>query len=697
MADFTGDEGSNTITGTEVADTILGLGGDDVLEGLGGDDLLDGGAGFDIADYKLAGAAVVVDLGAGSASGGAGNDTLVSIEGVIGSEFADTLTGDDNNNFFRGRLGDDIIDGRGGTDRAVYDQAGGAVVVDLLAGTASGADGNDTLLNIENLRGSAFDDTLTGNDGANDIQARDGNDTVHGGGGNDVLLGEAGDDTLYGDAGDDYLDGWTGSDQLFGGEGADVLRGGLGDDTLDGGPQATGQADLADYRGAAGPVVVDLAAGTASGADGNDVLIGIEGVYGSEFDDHFTGTGGKEYEMFRGGGGDDHIDGGDGFDIAQYQFAIGPVVIDLAAGSTSGPDGQDTLVSIEGVIGSGFADTVNGSSRDDWIRGGGGDDLIDGGGGFDRAVYDSASSAVTVDLAAGTATGGDGNDTLVSIENLRGSNFADTLSGDDGANDIEARGGNDIVHGLGGNDNLRGEAGDDQLYGGDGNDVLGGGAGDDLLDGGNQIYFDFANYTGASAAVTANLATGTGGGTSEGVDTYIGIEGLLGSHFDDILIGDAAQNVLRGNRGNDLIDGGGGTADDLGPNDASLGDFVDYRDAQGAVHVDLAAGAASGADGNDILVDIEHVFGSAHADTVVGDAGNNLLRGRGGDDLIDGGAGIDRADYRDAAGPVTVSLNDDGSGSSSGADGNDTLLNIENLQGSELYGDTLSGNVHANW
>ena len=699
MAEFTGDDGNNTISGTEGADTLLGMGGDDVLAGLGGDDSLDGGAGFDIVDYSLAAALVVVDIGAGSASGGAGNDTLVGIEGVIGSDFTDTLTGDDNNNFFRGRLGDDAIDGRGGTDRAVYDQATGAVVVSLLAGTASGADGSDTLLNIENLRGSAFADTLTGNDGANDIQARDGNDTVHGGGGNDVLLGEVGDDTLNGDAGDDYADGGAGSDQLFGGAGGDTLRGGLGDDTLDGGTQGTGQADFADYRAAAGAVVVDLVAGTASGADGNDVLIGIEAVFGSAYDDHFTGTALLDYEYFRGGLGNDVIDGGAGFDIADYGSASASVVIDLVTGTTSGADGADTLIGIEGISGGAFADTLLGAAGNDWLRGRAGDDSIDGGAGFDRAIYEQASSAVTVDLAAGTASGGDGSDTLVSIENLRGSNFADTLSGDDGANDIEARGGNDIVRGLGGNDTLRGEAGDDQLYGGDGNDVLAGGAGDDLLDGGGQAvgFVDIANYTGASAGVTANLATGTGGGASEGTDTYVAIEGLLGSHFDDILIGDAATNYFRGNRGNDLIDGGGGTADDYTNARNDIGDAADYRDATGSVAVNLATGTASGADGTDILIDIEHVTGSAHADTLTGDAGNNLLRGRGGDDLIDGGAGIDRADYRNATGAVTASLNDDGSGSSSGADGNDTLAGIENLQGSELYGDSLSGNVHANW
>ena len=306
---------------------------------------------------------------------------------------------------------------------------------------------------------------------------------------------------------------------------------------------------------------------------------------------------------------------------------------------------------------------------------------------------------MTVDLATGTASGGDGNDTLVSIENLRGSNFGDQLSGDDGANDIEARGGNDIVHGLGGNDTLRGEAGDDQLFGGEGQDILIGGAGDDLLDGGSQPlgFPDIANYTGATAPVTASLAAGTGGGANEGTDTYVDIEGLLGSHFDDTLTGDAAQNYFRGNRGSDLIDGGGGTADDQTNNRADFGDTADYRDASGPVTVNLAAGTASGADGDDTLIDIEHVTGSAHADILVGDAGNNLLRGRGGDDIIDGGAGIDRADYRNATGSVTVSLNDDGSGSSSGADGNDTLLAIENLSGSELYGDTLSGNVHANW
>ena len=91
---------------------------------------------------------------------------------------------------------------------------------------------------------------------------------------------------------------------------------------------------------------------------------------------------------------------------------------------------------------------------------------------------------MTVDLATGTASGGDGNDTWSASRTCADPISPITLSGDDGANDIEARGGNDIVHGRGGNDNLRGEAGDDQLFGGEGQDVLAGGAGDELLDGG---------------------------------------------------------------------------------------------------------------------------------------------------------------------------------------------------------------------
>ena len=109
--------------------------------------------------------------------------------------------------------------------------------------------------------------------------------------------------------------------------------------------------------------------------------------------------------------------------------------VDLAAGTASdGTGGTDTLISIERVIGSNFNDTLRGSAAGNSFTGEAGDDLIDGRGGIDFVFYGRAPRAVTVDLAAGTARGGEGNDRLISIEEVGGSNFGDRLFGTNGAN-----------------------------------------------------------------------------------------------------------------------------------------------------------------------------------------------------------------------------------------------------------------------
>ncbi|HBR68800.1 MAG TPA: hypothetical protein DEA55_05425, partial [Rhodospirillaceae bacterium] len=81
----------------------------------------------------------------------------------------------------------------------------------------------------------------------------------------------------------------------------------------------------------------------------------------------------------------------------------------------------------------------------DTLDGGAGDDILDGGTGIDRALYNAASSAVTVSLAITAAqnTLGAGIDTLLDIENLTGSGFNDTLTGNSGDNSIDGGSGND--------------------------------------------------------------------------------------------------------------------------------------------------------------------------------------------------------------------------------------------------------------
>jgi Ca2+-binding RTX toxin-like protein len=240
------------------------------------------------------------------------------------------------------------------------------------------------------------------------------------------------------------------------------------------------------------------------------------------------------------------------------------VAVSLAAGLASGSDAQgDTLSDVENVIGSAFSDTLTGDANDNILAGAAGGDRLDGGAGSDTACYASAAAAVTVSLASGSGSGSDAQgDVLISIENLTGSAFNDTLVGDNSANVL-----------AGGDD------GADQLNGGGG--------------------VDTASYLDSAAAVTVSLATGTGlGGAAEG-DVLVQMENVSGSAFNDTLTGDTSVNVLVGGDGNDVINAGAG--DDFlvggaGDDDIIGGDGIDtlsYAIATAGIHIDPPAASAA--------------------------------------------------------------------------------------------------------
>jgi hypothetical protein len=174
-ADISRGEATGTILdcdilGTSSADTLRGTAKAEVICGLGGNDTISGGGGHD------------------ELRGGAGNDTL------------------------DGQAGDDVLDGGAGRDTVTYAGSPNGVSVDLGTGRASGW-GEDGLVSIERVVGSAYADTLAGSSGTEELL---------GGGGRDVLRGREGDDTLHGGAGADDLDGGPGRDALNGGAGTDV-------------------------------------------------------------------------------------------------------------------------------------------------------------------------------------------------------------------------------------------------------------------------------------------------------------------------------------------------------------------------------------------------------------------------------------------------------------------------------------------
>ena len=589
-----GSTGNERLIGTIANDQIYGGNGNDILKGLAGDDLIDGGAGVDIAKYYQADAAlggVTVSLllqGTAQYVGSQGWDTLVGIENVYGTPFADSLTGDEGNNWLYGSeatiidtvsaANNDMIDGQGGNDLlsvgignhtlmggsgndTVWFTEGGfpetGITVSLaLQGTAQATgNGSWTLTGIENLTGGTANDTLTGDDGVNVLGGGGGSDTLIGGAGNDVLYGDGGiaidtnsSITTYADVG--ILPGASGNDTLQGGAGDDILWGGGGSDT----------ASYADADGAVEVWLYNGGFGEAFGAAGDDQLHDIENVTGSAFGDSLIGNG--------------------------------------LANVLAGGDGADVL------RGNGGNDALYGGDGNDFINGGNGDDLVDGGAGNDRAAYfqtNAALGGITVSLLLqGTAqnVGSQGWDTLVNIENVSGTPFADTLTGDGGDNwlwgstswigDAQSATNNDTIDGGGGND---------LIWIGAGNHILTGGTGSDTV--------QYTENGSAEVGVTVSLALqGAAQNTGAGSWTLNGIESLTGGTGNDQLTGDENANVLTGGGGNDRLVGGAGL--DQAGYTGNAADFAVVSLGGGAWQVsDL--NTADGDEGVDLISGIEQL------------------------------------------------------------------------------------------
>ena len=703
-----GNEGNDTLEGGSGDDQLQGNNGNDTLEGGSGADHLQGGTGTDWISYQTSDSAVTIDLGEVTLGGGhAEGDSIEHIENVRGSSYPDLLEGDESNNELDGYHGNDVLRGNGGhdvleggagadtlaggagADTASYAGSGTGVVVRLHSGEIrdgdaegdtfavmvtveyTGSDGGtrqETVPDIENLRGTAQADTLAGDSRANRLE------------------GGAGDDRLFGGpgGGDDALLGGPGADALFGGIGDDVLEGGPGADTLNGGPGA----DTASYAQSVAGVEIRLHDGTVLGGDAEgDVLVGIENVTGSAYADILAGDADPN-----------RLDGGAGVDWLSYAASDAGVDVRLRNGAGSGGHAEgDVFAGFENIEGSDYNDIFGGDSHDNHLSGGfgndglwasSGNDVLEGGAGADRlfggpgedwVVYWDSDTGVTVNLGEGTGTGGHAEgDTIAEVENVDGSGFNDILQGNEGSN------------------RLYGGDGNDELEGGGGNDVLAGGAGADRLDGGPGI--DAAFYRASDSAVTVNLGNGTAtGGHAEG-DTFTNVEGIIGSLYDDTLVGDDGDNRLEGSDGDDVLEGGNG-ADRL-YGGAGL-DTAAYRNSNAGVTVDLGNGTFSGghAEG-DTAVDVEGIEGSNYDDVLTGDSGDNRLNGGRGNDVLDGGEGIDHIDGGEGVDTVSYSTSKEGmsisllrntvSGNNINRDMDEVIQNIENVIGSD-YADSIWG------
>jgi Ca2+-binding RTX toxin-like protein len=337
-------------------------------------------------------------------------------------------------------------------------------------------------------------------------------------------LGTDGNDALVGSDRAEAITGLKGNDLIEGRGGADHIDGGTG-------------SDVASYVKSATGVQVDLTAAVQKGGDAEgDVLINVEDVRGSDYDDVLKGNAGTNVLSGMGGndrfvfsGRNDTMDGGNGIDAVDFSGSSS-MNANLETGVASFKGGKVMLIGIESLIGTGNDDTLTGNASDNVLIGGGGSDKLDGGAGADRMVGGLGNDVYFVDnigdvtieeanggkidttntslngyvlsanienlVLAGTADlTGTGNE---SFNELIGNDGANVFYGLDGSDKIQGRGGDDTLDGGNGNDTLYGGAGADRLWGGDSNDVLIGGLDRDWLNGGlGKDVFKFA--TGDSA------------------------------------------------------------------------------------------------------------------------------------------------------------------------------------------------------
>ena len=548
------------------------------------------------------------------------------------------------NNPFKATLAANAFTGKAGEDWVSYADSDADVEITLAEDGIASAEGvggfaaGDTLTDINNLIGSDYVDTLTGNSNDNTFRGGLGGDTLDGGDGADevsysnsangvrvdlTIAGAQPDfvtnsfgfaETQGGDAVGDIISnvenilGSNQGDWLTGDENANRLLGGAGNDRLEGGADAD----------------------TLEGGEGDDTLVG--------------------------GADGDTLEGGEGDDTASYEGSDAGVTITLGVNGgiseagTGGHAAGDTLTDIENLIGSGEGDTLTGNNLANILRGGAGADTLEGGEGADILIGGEGDDTYLFGSGDGTDTITDDGGTIVFLQGDAGDAYAgadyEFTRSDAGRGDAVtltvSKGGNTLnvlefasdpssiftfsTRDSEGNletipaaslvvpDKLT-EAGD----GSEGNPFLATADANPFTGSGDNDWVSYADST-ADVGVTIDLGTlvdgvATGSGGWAAGDTFTGINNLIGSGQADTLTGNAEANTLRG----------------------GAGEYIDIL---------------SGGDGDDILE------GGAGADILIGGAGDDTLEGGAGADTLEGGEGADT--YLFNVGDGTDTITDDG-------------------------------------
>lgn len=564
--------------------------------------------------------------------------TVINGSGVlIGSAFADEISGGTDRDVLVGHAGDDRLAGGSGTANELYGGLGDDTFVIEVAGDTivenadEGFDTVETALSSYTLRDHVEGLTYTGAGGF-------------------VGVGNAAANRLTGGLGADVLAGLDGDDVIDGGEGAaNELNGGAGDDTYV--VRVAGDTLVEAAGGGTDTVQTALAAYTLTAANVENL------TYVGDAD--FTGVGSAAANVLTGGSGDDRLSGrggvdqligGAGSDTADYSAAAARVDVRLNTGGArdDGDGATDVLSGIENLTGSAFDDLLIGDAGGNVLSGGAGRDVLLGLDGDDTLIGGSG--------VANQMQGGRGDDLYV--VSAAGDSIVELA--DEGLDTVQttlasfrlAAGVENLTYvGAGGFTGL-GNSAANTLTGGEGRDLLVGYAGDDILIGGagaaNELYGGLGDdiYVVSAAGDTIVEAAGEGFDTVQTALsayslraeiealTYTGSGAFSGT-------GNASANVLTGGEGNDVLAGRGGADQLVGG--AGI-DTASYAAAAAGVDARLNIGRAlnDGDGGADTFNGIENLTGSAFDDLLIGDSGGNVLSGGLGRDVLLGLAGNDR-------------------------------------------------------
>ncbi|MDF1719468.1 MAG: carbohydrate-binding domain-containing protein [Minwuia sp.] len=688
IENLTGSEHNDSLLGDDGANVILGGDGDDTIDGFGGEDTLDGGAGSNTVSFQSAGGSVLVALQNALAQDENGeNIALNGFSSAIGSDFDDSMTGDDGDNTLIGGGGNDDIRGNDGADLLFGDgvtESFGDTDTLIVHAHGSPLDGVFPIMEVsvggvvvgtaqvtQSLNPYDFDVSgLTDEQRAGEVKITFLNDATDGGDCDNSFGPDCNEDrNLFveaiefngamtdASAGELSFEPDSFVSYQSGGANFDVEDineeiNDSGDNRPNGGNVYTGfvvfaglpvdgpfDGPNADY------IVGNDGNDTQYGGFDNDTVfggLGDDSLYGDEGDDLVCAF--EDDDQAFGGAGNDFVEGNDGNDTVYGGSGNDKVAGNAGTDIVFGDEGNDDVDGGAGddlVFGGLGADSVGGGDGNDEVYGGEGDDTVRGNKGDDTLFGGAGADSVLGEAGNDVAFGGDGNDSL------KGGLGNDSLSGDAGADFLDGEAGDDELTGGDGSDTLRGGDDNDALFGGIGNDIVKGDAGDDTADGGDgddQV---------------------EGGAGNDTVLGGAGVDKVSGQDGDDLVDGGEGDDTVRGNAGNDTLLGGLGS------------DFMEG----GADNDQL-----SGGDDNDTI------RGDAGQDALFGDAGNDVLRGGADDDTMSGGLGDDFM-VGDVGNDILTG--DDGADSLRGGDGDDNLVGgagSDNLRGN-LGNDELSGGL----